>query len=144
MPHIVDEGSHFEVPIDTIWKFLNSPADHGASHAEHRNTQAKPLGENSVQVSWEQDMGGKPVKVVNRITMFPPVGFAVESLEGPLAGSKFFNFYTPKGPKTAVTIVGDFKSPMLPESQIESVVRENFEHVFTQDSAALKAFKAPK
>jgi hypothetical protein len=40
-----------------------------------------------------------------------PLGLVVEALEGPIAGSKFFNYYTPKGNKTGVTVIGDFKSP---------------------------------
>jgi Polyketide cyclase / dehydrase and lipid transport len=144
MVHIVDEGSQFEVPVDTIWRFLQSPDDHGASHPEHKNMQMKPLGEGSVQVSWEEEMQGRPVKVVNRITMFPPVGIAIEMVEGPLAGSKFFNYYTPKGSKTGVTVVGEFKSPSMPEGQLEPLVRKNFEHVFTQDTAALKRFTPRK
>jgi hypothetical protein len=144
MVHLVDEGSQFDASIDMIWKFLGSPMDHQASHPQHKNMQAKPLAEDVLQVSWEQEMSGKPVKVVNRVTMIPPVGMVIEMVEGPLAGSKFFNYYTPKGARTAVTIVGDFRSPMLPESQIEPVVRQNFDHVFAQDSAALKQFSSKK
>ena len=144
MVHLVDEGSQFDASLETIWKYLASPDDHGEAHSDHRNQQSKPLAENVVQVSWEQDVGGKPVKVVNRVTMLPPVGVAIEMLEGPLAGSKFFNFYTPKGAKTGVTIVGEFRSPMLPDSQIEAIVRQNFEHVFNQDTAALKKFASKK
>jgi hypothetical protein len=143
MVHIVDEGSQFDHPVDVIWKFLQAP-DHGTSHPEHKNPQVRPLGETQAQVSWEQDLQGKSVKVVNRITMFPPVGMVIEQVEGPLAGSKFFSFYTPKGAKTGVTVVGDFKSPVLPESQLEPVVRENFERVFAQDTAALKRFSGRK
>ena len=144
MVHITDEGSHFDVPIEMVWKYLQSPEDHGASHPEHMNVQTKPLGEGAFQVSWDQDAGGKMVKVVNRMTMVPPVGFVVEAIEGPLAGSKFFNYYTPKGSKTGVTTVGEFKSPMIPESQLEPMVRQNFEHVFTQDTAALKQFSGKR
>jgi hypothetical protein len=144
MVHIVDEGSEFDAPLETIWAFLQSQEDHGASHPEHKNSQAKPLAESTVQVTWEQDMDGKQVKVVNRITMIPPVGLAIETLEGPLAGSKFFNYYTPKGSKTGVTIVGDFKSPAMPESHLEPMVRKNFEHVFAQDTASIKKFRANK
>lgn len=144
MVHIVDEGSHFDVPLETIWRFLQAPEDHGASHSDHKNPQMRPLGEATAQVSWEQDLQGKPVKVVNRVTMYPPLGIAIEQTEGPLAGSKFFNFYTPKGARTAVTVVGEFKSPMIPDSQLEPMVRKNFEHVFEQDSAALKRFATRK
>jgi hypothetical protein len=141
MVHIVDDGGEFDAPIETIWAFLQAPDDHRESHSDHKNQQAKPLTETSVQVSWEQDMGGKSVKVVNRITMVPPVGIAVEQIEGPLAGSKFFNFYTPKGSKTGVTVVGEFQAPSgMAEPQFVSMVRQNFEHVFSQDTAALKKF----
>jgi hypothetical protein len=144
MVHLVDEGSQFDVPVETIWRFLQAPNEHGASHPDHKNLQAKPLGEGSVQVSWEQDLQGKPVKVVNRLTMFPPVGVVIEALEGPLAGSKFFNLYTPKGGKTGVTVVGEFRSPVIPEAQLEALVRQNFERVFTEDTAALKKFAGRK
>ncbi len=144
MVHIVDEGSQFDATVETIWRFLRSPSDHGTSHPEHRNMQATPLSENAAQVSWEQDVAGKSVRVVNRVTAFPPLGSMIEMVEGPLAGSKFFNYYTPKGAKTGVTIVGEFQSPVLPESQIEPMVRENFERVFVQDTAALKKFSRSK
>jgi hypothetical protein len=140
MVHLVDEGSQFDAPIDKIWKFLGSPPDHQNSHPEHRNLQAKPVSENVVLVSWEQDFDAQTVKVVNRVTMEPPLGFVVEMLEGPLAGSKFFNIYTPKGDHTDVLIVGEFKSPSLAESQIEPVVRQNFERAFAQDYEALKHY----
>jgi hypothetical protein len=144
MVHLSDEGSEFDAPIEKIWQFLQAPEDHARSHTEHKNQQAQPVGDASVRVSWEQDMDGKEVKVVNRITMFPPLGVAIEVLEGPLAGSKFFNFYTPKGGKTAVTIVGNFVSPTVPETHLEPMVRKNLEHVFAQDSAAIKKFQASK
>jgi hypothetical protein len=144
MVHIVDEGSHFEVPVETIWRFLQSPEDHGRSHPDRRNMQMKVLGETSVQVSWEQEAQGKTVKVVNRVTTFPPLGMMIEQVEGPIAGSKFFNYYTPKGGRTGVTIVGDFHSPMVPEAQLEAVVRKNFAQVFAEDTAALQRFPGKK
>ena len=144
MVHIVDEGGEFDAPIETIWKFLNSPEDHGASHVEHKNAEAKPVAESMMQVSWEQDMNGKNVKVVNRVTAIAPVGLAIEMIEGPMAGSKFFNYYTPKGNKTAVTIVGDFVMQGMPAAQVEQMARKNFAHVFEQDTAALKKFQGHK
>ena len=144
MVHIVDEGSEFDAPLDKIWRFLQTPEAHGPSHPEHMNNGAKPLSESSLQVTWEQDMDGKTVKVVNRVTMLPPLGLAIEQIEGPLAGSKFFNIYTPKGSKTGVTVIGDFRSPVVPESHLEPMVRKNFEHVFAQDTASLKKFAGTK
>jgi hypothetical protein len=143
MVRIVDDGGHFDHPVDVVWKYVQS-WDHPSAHTDRKNTSAKPLSENSAEVSWEQDVMGKPVKVVSRITSYAPVGTTIEVLEGPLAGSKFFQYYTPMGAKTGVTIVGEFTSKTVPEAQLESIVRQNFEHVFGQDTAALKEFAAKK
>lgn len=140
MVHIIDEGGHFDATVETIWKYLQSPSDHGPSHPDHMNVEVKPLSENSAQVSWDQQVQGEKVRVVNRVTNHAPLGFTVEVLEGPIGGSKFFQFYTPKGARTGVTVVGEFTSKMLPENQIEPLVRKNFEQVFTEDTASLKKF----
>lgn len=71
MVHIKDEGSHFDAPIETVWKFLRSPPDHGASHRGQRNAQLQPINDTSFIVSMEQEMDGHWVKVANRITIFP-------------------------------------------------------------------------
>ena len=143
MVHVVDEGSEFDAPIETIWAFLQSPADHGASHPERTHAEATPLGESTTMVSWEQDMNGKKVKVVSRVTAIPPLGLVVEQLEGPMAGSKAFTYYIPRGAKTGVTVVGEFKSPVVPEAQLEPMVRKGLANAFAQDSASLKTFAHP-
>jgi hypothetical protein len=65
-------------------------------------------------------------------------------LEGPMAGSKFFNYYTAKGGKTEVTVVGEFVSTQLPQAQIESTVHQILEHMFEEDKVALKEFSGKK
>jgi hypothetical protein len=138
MVHIEDLGSHFDAPIDIVWKFIDSPPDHGESHKDRRNIQGEPDGENRMKVSWEQNVQGNWVKVSNRVTTFPPVAMLVHSVEGPLAGSKFIFYYTPKGEKTGISVIGDFQSKMIPPADLEKMVLASLETAFNEDSAAIR------
>jgi len=140
MVHIKDEGSVFEAPIETVWQYLQSEQDHGQSHKGRRNFSRKEIGPNAVELAWEQEIDGKWVRSANRLTFLPPVGFSVEPLEGPLAGSKFFNYYTPRGNKTEVTVVGDYVSKVIPATHLEQAVMTNNEKVFKEDTEGLKQF----
>jgi hypothetical protein len=144
MVFIADEGSVFDAPVDVVWKFLQSDTDPGESHKGRRNLERKQINENTLMLSWEQDVGGQWIRLANRLTFHPPVGFFVEPLEGPMAGSKFFNYYVPKGDKTEVVVVGDWNSKMIPPAQLEKAVMENLEKVFHEDSAGLKEFAKKK
>ncbi len=144
MVHIKDEGSHFDVPLDVVWKYVQSDMDHGEAHKGRRNFSRKPISESMVELSWEQEMDGKWVKTANRLTFLPPLGFVVEPLEGPLAGSKFVNYYTPKGNKTEVTVVGEWVSKSIPPAMLEKAVMGNLEKVFAEDSAGIKQFASKK
>jgi len=144
MVFVSDWGSEFDAPVDVVWAFLQSDTDHGNSHKGRRNFERKPITENTVTLSWEQEIDGNWVKMSNRLTFHPPVGFFVEPTEGPMAGSKFFNYYVPKGNKTAVVVIGDWQSKMIPEAQLEKAVMANLEKVFHEDSAALKEFAKKK
>ncbi len=144
MVHIKDEGSHFDAPIETVWAFIQAPEDHGRSHKSTRNQQMKPLSETSFVISMEQNMNGQWVKVANRITVLPPVGMAIEVIEGPMTGTKMVNVYTPKGNKTGIDVYGDFVSGQIPAAQLESAVRGNLQTVFDEDSAAIKAFASKR
>ncbi|MGI0155921.1 MAG: hypothetical protein ACREDE_07315 [Thermoplasmata archaeon] len=144
MVHIKDEGSHFDAPIETVWAFLEDPDAHGRSHQSTRNQSMKPVSENSFTISMEQNMDGQWVKVANRITVLPPVAMTIEVLEGPLAGSKILNVYTPKGSKTGIDVYGDFVSKQIPTAQLEPAVRENLALVFDEDATAIKAFASKK
>ncbi len=144
MVHIKDEGSIFDAPVDVVWKYVQSDVDHGEAHKGRRNFQRKPVGANSVELSWEQEMEGNWIKTANRLTFLPPLGFVVEPLEGPLAGSKFVNYYTPKGDKTEVTVVGEWTSKTIPAAMLQKAVMMNLEKVFHEDSAGIKQFTAKK
>ena len=144
MVHIKDEGSQFDAPLDVVWKYVQSDIDHGEAHKGRRNFQRKMITPNTVELSWEQETEGNWVKTANRLTFLPPLGFAVEPLEGPLAGSKFVNFYTPKGNKTEVTVVGEWVSKTIPPAMLEKAVWANLEKVFHEDSAGIKQFASKK
>ncbi len=141
MVHIRDEEkSQFDAPIDVVWKYLQHPEAHGNAHTNSRNRAMKPLTDTSFIVSWEQNMNGNWVKIANKITVFPPLGMAAEALEGPLAGSRMFTIYTPRGAKTEVAVYGEMLSPVLPPEQIEPVVRQAWANAFAEDLAGIRAF----
>ncbi|MFI5418100.1 MAG: hypothetical protein ACHQ2Y_04290 [Candidatus Lutacidiplasmatales archaeon] len=144
MVYIKDEGSHFDAPIATVWKYIQSPPDHGASHKSVRNAEMKPLTENSFVITQEQLMNGQWVKVANRITIHPPLAMVIEVIEGPMTGTRMVNIYTEKGGKTGIDVYGEFTSPHLPATQIEGVARANLETVFNEDSVSIREFVAKK
>jgi len=143
MVHIKDEGSSFDAPVEIIWKYLQAPEDHTRTH-KNRNFTSKPVGEGSMELSWEANMAGNWVPMRTRVTPFPPLGVAVEILEGPMGGSKFFNIYTPKGAKTGITVVGEFTSKVIPAGQLEPTVRGFLEQVYNEDAAALRSLAEKK
>jgi hypothetical protein len=145
MVHVKNEGGHFDAPIETVWAYLKEEEAHSSSHSGARNRHRKELSENSMLVSWEQDVGGgKWIKMENRITVLPPVGLAIEVTEGPMAGSKFMNFYTPHGNSTEVTVVGEFTSKQIPEAELEPAVDAFLEEVYNEDVAGIRAFSQKK
>jgi hypothetical protein len=144
MVYLRDEGSEFDAPIDIVWKYIQSDTDHGGSHKGRRNFNRKPINENTVVLDWEQEIDGQWVKMSNRLTFHPPVGFFVEPLEGPMAGSKFFNYYVPKGDKTEVVVVGEWNSHMIPPAQLEKAVMANLDKIYKEDSAGIKEFTHKK
>lgn len=140
---IKDEGSHFDAPIETVWAYLQAE-QHGETHRSTRNQEVKPLNDTSFELSMEQNMNGQWTKVKNRITILPPLGMTIEVLEGPMAGSKMMNVYTPKGNKTGIDVYGDFSSPAIPSGQLEPVVRGFLQQMFDEDSIALKELAEKK
>jgi hypothetical protein len=138
MVHIKDEGSHFDAPIDVLWKYLQAPADHGSAHRTTRNHEMVPISETSFVLNQEENMNGEWVKTSSRITVFPPLGLTIEVLAGPLAGSKMINVYTPRGNKTGIDVYGEFASARIPADQLEHAVRANLQRVFDEDSTAIR------
>jgi monoamine oxidase len=74
-------------------------------------------------------------------TLYPPFGYVQEHLEGPTAGSKAFLYYTPKGDKTAVTVVGNFVISGMDEKETRNAVLAQLQVTFDEDNANLKNTK---
>ena len=142
MVHLVDEGSHFEVPIEQVWKLNEDHATNGHKiHPNMKNQKYEEINENTMHFSWDTEMNGQMVHNKAKITNYAPVGTVLELVEGPMAGSTIFNFYTPKGNRTAVTVVGNFKSEMMPEEMLKQAAQQFLDTAHNEDKAYLQTAK---
>ena len=139
MVHIEDSGSFFDAPIDKIWKLVEA---HGTDltkiHPDMKNVKAEMVSENCNVVGYDNEMQGQTIRSKIKITAYYPLGLAFEMLEGPLAGSKFFNYYIPSGNRTGITAVGEFKSSSMSDDMIRQAVKSMLDNGFDQDAAYLK------
>lgn len=136
MVYLIDEGSVFDAPIEQIWKYLSSE---NHRHPSFKNVSREVNG--NVVISSERPFMGKSVKAKIKHTLYPPFGYVSEHLEGPTAGSRSFQYYTPKGDKTGVTIVGDFVVSGLDEKATRDAVMAQLQITFDEDNANLKQMK---
>ncbi|HUK29045.1 MAG TPA: hypothetical protein VLV31_11525 [Candidatus Acidoferrales bacterium] len=137
MVYLLDEGSEFDASIEKVWKYLRSE-DH--NHASFKYVSREVSG-NIATIASERIIMGKPVKVKIRNTLYPPVGYVSEHLEGPTAGSRAFLYYIPKGEKTGVTLVGDFVIAGLDEKATRDAVLAQMQITFDEDNANLRRMK---
>ena len=139
MVHIEDSGSFFDASIDKIWKLVDA---HGTDltkiHPDMKNVKAEMVSENCNVVGYDNEMQGQTIRSKIKITSYYPLGLAFEMLEGPLAGSKFFNYYIPSGNRTGITAVGEFKSSSMSDDMIRQAVKSMLDNGFDQDGAYLK------
>jgi hypothetical protein len=140
MVFVHDQGSVFDAPLEKVWAFVSSREVHSAAH-RHRSVRREIISETKGQYSWEQEFDGTPARFTMRWTSFHPVGVAYDVLEGPFAGSRFFLYYTPRGPRTEVGVVGEFVSSTIPEKELPAAVDRFFSLEFEQDSRALSEAK---
>ncbi|MDA4135517.1 MAG: hypothetical protein OK449_00785 [Thaumarchaeota archaeon] len=130
-----DEGSEFDAPLDKVWKLNQSEGSH--SHPSLKNSNSSMDGEHTI-LSYETQMpDGSWVKNKVRMSVFPPIGIIFETLEGPLKGSVSFQYYTPKGAKTGITVVGEWKASGIPDAQLHAVGMKFLEAVYNEDKANL-------
>ena len=135
MVFVHDEGSKFDAPLDKVWKLNMSEGTH--SHPSLRNAGSEMEGEHPILKYETQMPDGSWAKNKVRLTLLPPIGVAFETVEGPMAGSKSFQYYTPMGAKTGVTVVGEWISPGVPDAVIKAAVLKFLETVFNEDQANL-------
>jgi hypothetical protein len=146
MTFIQDSGSVFEAPLEMVWKLAEDHVEQGNKiHPNTRNNKTEIIGETSFINSWEQDdENSQTIRMKVKGTTYYPLGIAFEILEGPFADSKYFVYYfllDNDNSKTGVTVVGDFKSNVIPEEQIKLTVLSFLEKVFSEDVAYLNAIK---
>ena len=142
MVFVEDSRSVFDAQLDMVWKLGEAHIKEGNRiHPNTRNNKSEILNETTFINSWEQvdDANGQNIRMKIRGTMYYPLGIAFEILEGPFVDSKYFVYYIPiDNNKTGVTVVGDFKSNMIPEDKIKPIVLGFSERVFNEDVAYLK------
>lgn len=137
MVYILDEGSEFDAPLDKIWKYLSSQ-DHMHQSIKMLNRE---MSGNVVTLTSERSVMGKTVIVKVRNTLYPPFGMVQEFLEGPMQGSRAFQYYIPKGNRTGVAVVGDYVMAGVSEQAIRDAVGAQAQKSFEEDNANLKAMK---
>ena len=131
----------FDAPIDKIWKYLDDAPNH-----QHRSVKLGPVLEQKGNVikmaSQTLNPDGKSWrKETLLMTMNPPKGYTIETLDGPREGTKFTQTYTPQGGKSRVIVEGDFVNPGVDEGTLRKGVLSFFEEVFNEDQASLRKFK---
>jgi hypothetical protein len=136
-----DDTGVFEAPLEVVWAYLGATPDHRAAHL-HRENRLEWSDDAHFLAHWEQDLWGGVETLGMRGHVLRPLGLAYEIVEGALAGSKFVFYYTPMGPRTRVTLVGEFVSTTIPAGELEEKVRTLFDLEFAQDEAGLRAFRS--
>jgi hypothetical protein len=139
MVFIVDDGSEFRVPVDKLWKYAQSQTEH--AHPSMKNVKVAQEGQGTILTFDVVAPDGSTERRKTRIAPMPPVGTWFEELEGRFAGSKYFNYYTPKGEKTGVTVVGEWVSSTIPADRLKKAVLEHLAMIFKEDEANLMTFK---
>jgi hypothetical protein len=142
MVHVRDEGSYFEGSVETVWRYMNSGDPHSKAHRSIRNREVKTEGAHTMLATMERNWRGNWVKVVNRLTILPPLGVVTEFLEGPFAGSKMFTVYTPEEARTRVDVYGEFVSPSLTKPEVKDAILAWLEESYNEDAPEVKALQS--
>ena len=147
MVFIEDTGGIYDAPLDLVWKLGEAHTKEGNKiHPNTRNNRTEMLNESTFISSWEEeDRNGQVIKIKLKGTIYYPVGIALEVLDGTFSGSKFFSYYMPKdnNNRTAVTVVGDFKSPTISDDeQLKSAVLSFLDKGFDEDVAYPKKMQS--
>jgi hypothetical protein len=140
MVHIRDEGSLFDAPIAVVWKYAMGGPAHDGAHKTTRKPGFKPLSKTSLIYSSERKLNGRWAKEQIQITIFHPLGFAFEWIEGVLKGSKMFYVYSSKGKKTQIDVYGEFSSPTLSPAKLKRTVARFLDNEFNEDAPVIRAF----
>src|SRR2546422_3049712 len=140
MVRIRDEGV-FDAPIEKVWKYIGDAPSH-----QHRaitlgvpvNTRGNAMTFNAKTLNAD----GKTWRTETLVmTMNPPKGFTLETLDGPMKGTKHTHTYTAQGDKTKVVVEGEVAQAGADDATTKKNALSYFAEVFNEDNAALKKYK---
>ena len=138
MVRIVDDESRFEAPIDRVWALIRAHrADMPAIHPTVRDVRVEQVAEGIGVATWSMEFLGRRVEMKSRVVHFVPLGKLIEYLEGPLAGSKELTYLTPEGPRTRISVVGEYRSPTLDDAALADAVDRFHALEFEEDARYL-------
>jgi len=136
MVFILDEGSEFKAPLSKVWELAQSEGKH--NHPSQIDPQTSMQNGVPVLSYGSRTADGSVVRSSIKVTMLPPVGFVLEYIDGPMEGTKLMQYYTPKGDKTKVTVVGDAVSKTMTEGQLRKAVLKGLDTAFKEDEENLR------
>ena len=140
MVRIRDDGV-FDAPIEKLWKYIGDAPSH-----QHRAIQlGQPVNQKGNAMTFKAktlNPDGKTWRTETLVmTMNPPKGFTLETLDGPMKGTKHTHTYTAQGEKTKVVVEGDFFMQGADEAATRKGVLSYFAQTFAEDNAALQKYK---
>jgi len=138
MVFVQDEGV-FDASIEKVWKYLDSPQDH--QHSSIPRTEVLEQKGNTVKIRQTVVTPQGKEELVQQLTMDPPFGFHLETLEGSQKGSKNVHTYVPMGNKTKVIVAGDFHVKGLDEIATRKAILDYFAMVFDEDNRNMQRMK---
>ncbi len=136
------EGTVFDAPLESVWRFAGSGDRHSEAHL-HRPTERKVRSDTPGPYSWEQPFDGEPVRFNVRGNAFPRVGIVYDVRKEEFIGSRFFLDTTPLGALTGFSGDGEFVPPTRADAQIGPAVARFFAQELDHDSAATKMSMSP-
>ena len=144
MRRIKYEGGASGDNTDAVWDFLMPPDKDGRSANRSRNLKVQQVSDDEMRISWEQKLNGNWLRTVSRVTQYPPEGFVVEITEGPMAGSKFFNYYSSKEQKERA--LGTESPQVRKRSNVkpEPIALVLLREVLREDSKAIRSLISKK
>ena len=139
-----DKGTLINAPLETVWEYFHADAHDEAHRGSLRNVSVKSLSSWTMEVTAERCYRGAWSKFVTDTTFCKPLAIFNEEIEGLFAGSKFIMLYAPHGRQTRVDVMGDLRSPTLPDSEVKRVFEEMLETSYEEDTRVVEQFAAVK
>ncbi len=141
MVFVQDLGSVFDAPREVVWEYIFGGEAHDAAHKTTRGGRMKMLSKSPfvLRYSAERRYGRRWIRETMRISFFPPVATVQELLDGPLGGSKWTYVYSPRGRRTRIDVVGEFRSRSIPEARLKRAALRFLANEFREDAPGVRA-----